>query len=188
MPRGIPNAPKSAEPSNPQPTAPDTPTRVPTVAPNTQAIEAAELPVGQDRPLDVPVEGSIRDLMRSDQEIEIVPGPALGDYAAELAFNEELVEVIVHESTDKNAEPVVDLYCNGVPQRFVRGRVQTVKRKYVEILARARITAMTTDVQIQGENVVNRINKHTALRYPFSIRRDANPKGADWLNKILQEA
>jgi len=185
MPRGIPNAPKSAEPSN---TPPDTPTRVPNVAPNTQSIEAAELPVGQDRHLDVPVEGSIRGIARPDQEIEIVPGPALGEYAAALAFNEELVDVIVHESTDKNAEPVVDLYCNGVPQRFVRGRVQTVKRKYLEILARARITAMATDVQIQGDNVVNRINKHTALRYPFSVQRDENPKGAAWLRKVLQEA
>lgn len=188
MPRGIPNAPKSAEASNPQPPQPDAPTRVPNVAPNTQAIEAADLPVGQARHLDVPVEGSIRELARTDQEIEVVPGPALGEYAAALAFNEELVEVIVHESTDKNAEPVVDLYCNGVPQRFVRGRVQTVKRKYLEILARARITAMTTDVQIQGDNVMNRINKHTALRYPFSVQRDANPTGAAWLRKILQEA
>jgi hypothetical protein len=185
MPRGIPNAPKTAEPSNTKPTPP---TVVPNLAPNTKAIEAAVQPVGQDRHLDVPVDGSIRDIVRTDQEIEIVPGPALGDYAAELAFNEELVEVMVHESTDKNAEPIVDLYCNGVPQRFVRGRTQTVKRKYVEILARARVTAMTTVVQIEGDNVINRINKHTALRYPFSIQREDNPKGAAWLRKIQQEA
>lgn len=174
MPRGIPNAPTQAK-------------NVP-VDLNTKAIEVGGDPAGQDRPLDVPVDGSIRDLIRTDQEIEIVPGPALGDYAAELAFNEELVDVMVFESTDKNAEPVVDLYCNGVPQRFIRGRTQTVKRKYVEILARSRITAMATDVQIQGDKVVSRINKNTAVRYPFSVVRDSNPRGADWLRKIQQEA
>jgi len=76
MPRGIPNEPKNSNSQNAPSAAPAV---VPNLAPNTKAIESADLPVGQDRPLDIPVTGSIRDLIRTDQEIEIVPGPALGD-------------------------------------------------------------------------------------------------------------
>jgi hypothetical protein len=50
------------------------------------------------------------------------------EYAAALAFNEELIDVVVHESTEVNATPLVETYVNGVPQRFVRGQTQRVKR------------------------------------------------------------
>jgi hypothetical protein len=94
----------------------------------------------------------------------------------------------VHESTDQNAQVLVDVYCNGVAQRFIRGQRQVVKRKFVNILADARQTAMKTTTQVNGDDVVNRIDKHTALRFPFSVMRDDNPKGRDWLRQRLQAA
>lgn len=153
-------------------------------------LSSADVKVGQEQTLDMPVSGSLDNLIRTDHKVEIVDGPALGDYAAELAFNEEMIDVVVHESTDKNAELIVDLYCNGVPQRFIRGQTQKVRRKYVEILANARQTSIATRTSAQGADgeVVNRISKHTAVRYPFSVVYDPNPKGAAWLKKLLQSA
>lgn len=149
-----------------------------------KTTETEEQSIAQSRPLDVPVTGPLSDMVRVDQEIVIADGPSLGDYAKELAFMEEVVDVMVHESTDPNAEPVVDVYCNGMPQRFVRGQMQKVKRKYVEILANARQTSIKTNVRNDGDNVYNRIDKHTALRYPFSMQ-DSNPRGQAWLKKLL---
>lgn len=152
-------------------------------------IDAAAEKIGQDRPLDIPMEGSIEGLLRADAEqIQIVDGPSLGAYAAELAFNEEIVDVVVHESTEKNSSPLVEVYVNGTPQRFIRGLVQSVKRKYVEVLARAKETGIKTEVDMSNGNPVNRITRHTALRYPFSIQNDPSPKGRDWLRKVLASA
>lgn len=120
--------------------------------------------------------------------IEIAPSLS-SSYAADLAFAEEKVDVIVHESTDPAAENIVEVFNNGVRQNFIRGQVQTVKRKFVEVLARAKSTGIQT--QEYADNVGDRgvrIIRHSALRYPFSVMSDPSPKGAAWLKGILAEA
>ena len=150
--------------------------------------DSNDLNTTQKSHIDMPADGIIdRSALREDG-IDVAPAAGLSDYARELAFMEELVEVEVHESTDPNAEPIVDLYCNGVPQRFIRGQVQTVKRKFVQILAQTRPTSVTSSVRKEGDQVFNRINKHSAMRYPFRVVRDDNPRGRDWLRNILQAA
>lgn len=151
-------------------------------------LDTEDLDIGQKTHIDMPGMGIIDRSALHEEGIEIVTAAGLSDYAKDLAFMEELVEVEVHESTDPNAEPVVDLYCNGIPQRFLRGVPIAVKRKYVQILTAARQTSMTTTVKVDGDNVINRINKHSALRYPFRVVRDDNPKGSDWLRSTLQAA
>lgn len=147
-----------------------------------------EMDVGQHTHIDMPAEGVIDRSAMHEEGIEIVQNVKLDGYAAELAFMEEKIEIEVHESTDQNAQSMVDVYCNGVPQRFIRGQRQVVKRKFVSILADARQTSMKTTIQVQGEDAVNRIDKHSALRFPFSVMRDDNPKGRDWLRLKLQAA
>lgn len=167
MPRGIPNS------------------RVANVAP-AKTFEAAEQPVGQDNPRDMPVTG---DAMLSDAVIEPVYGPDWKTKAEALAFMEESVDVMVHPSTDRNAEPIVELWCNGRSQFFARNQLQTVKRKFVEVLARARTTAYTQERYRDGNgNDAIRNIPHTALRYPFSVMHDPNPRGRAWLQKVLAEA
>lgn len=155
---------------------------------NNGGLEAAEQQVGQQTYVDMSAHGNARDMDLTEQGVQMVDGPALGDYAAELAFMEEPVEVIVHESTDPNAEPIVDLYCNGVVQRLFRGEPHVIKRKYVQILADARQVSIVTTARREGENTINRINKHSGLRYPFSVQVDRNPRGRDWLKKVLATA
>ena len=151
-------------------------------------IEAAEQTLAQPNALDMPTTGPLSQMVRADQDIVIAQDmPTMDDYAKELAFMEEIVEVMVHESQEENPDLIVDVYCNGVPQRFIRGIPIKVKRKYVEILANARTERMKTNVVREGDNVYNRINKHTALRYPFNMN-DENPRGQAWLRGLLGKA
>lgn len=152
--------------------------------PNSRNDAAAEFSK-QDH-VDIPMTGDVGTIERPDREIVTADGVDM-DYAAQLAFNEEMVDVIVHESTEPNAQQLVDVYVNGTPQRFWRGKVQTVKRKYVEVLARAKQTGIKTTVDMSNGEPVNRIQRHTALRYPFSIQHDPNPKGHAWLRGILAQ-
>lgn len=151
-----------------------------------KTIDAAEQQVGQDRPRDMPSTGPARI---EDALIEPVDGPNWQAKAAELAFMEEPVDVLVHESTDPRAEPIVQVGVNGRNQFFVRGQSQTVRRKFVERLARAKRTSYTQQ-RYKDENGNDAIRNvpHTALEYPFSIVRDQNPRGGDWLKKVLAEA
>lgn len=131
--------------------------------------------------------GTSGNIERPDEHIEVISAAGFNDYAKELAFMEEVVEVEVHESGDpNNNEPVINVYVNGVGQMFERGKVQMVKRKYVQVLATAKPETMRTETMVQGNQVVNRIIKHQALRYPFTVREDSK-EGRDWLKKVLQQ-
>jgi hypothetical protein len=137
--------------------------------------------------VELPATGSVskEDLYDKVIEVERAPANALGDKAAALAFMEEKLDVMVHESADPNAVPIVETYCNGVAQRFIRGQVQSVKRKYVEILATAKETGIATREAFRNGDMSMDIVKHTALKYPFSVVHDPNPKGAAWLKSVM---
>lgn len=128
-------------------------------------------------------------------EIEIIPGATrsvkgkggLDPYAQELIFNEELVEVMVHESTDDNAENPIFTSCNGVTQYFYRGIPQMVKRKFVAILASVKEHNVTTpEYTAQDGSRATGIRRTSSLKYPFSIISDSNPRGAAWLKALLR--
>lgn len=126
---------------------------------------------------------------RTDLILDGVDGPIANDQLDELAFMEEKIEVMVHESTDPNADNPVQVFCNGIQQLFFRGSSQVVRRKYVEVLARAKQTAVQTrEVRAPDGELTTQITKTSSLRYPFSIIHDANPKGADWIRRVMREA
>ena len=98
------------------------------------------------------------------------------------------------ESTDPNAEKAVFLSVNGEGAGIngepwlPRGVAVTVKRKHVEKLARSRPTRYVSQqfVDVDGERKV-RYPGTAALLYPFTVIRDNNPRGSDWLKAILAE-
>ena len=114
-------------------------------------------------------------------------GPRGQQWLDDMAFANEIVKVMVHESTDKIAHPFPEVNVNGRVQRFVRGHEQKVKRFFVEKLARLKLTAFdnvkTKDVD--GEDVY-RYPTHTGLVYPFTVIEDSE-KGKQWLKQILAE-
>lgn len=104
----------------------------------------------------------------------------------EMAFANEMVTVRVHPSTDKNAHPLPDVYVNGRVQRFPRGEEITVRRCFVERLARA----MATTYGNMKVKDVNGEDKYvyppsTAEIYPFTVIGDT-AKGEAWLKSILR--
>jgi hypothetical protein len=150
------------------------------------AVDSNSTDINQPSAIELPSTG---DVAHSAIEIEKADGETLKHKAAALAFMEEPVDVVVHESTDPNAEPVVSVFNNGIVQHFVRGATQTVKRKYVEVLARAKQTSLNTgEVTDNSGGRAIRINRHRALRYPFSVVRDTNRKGPEWLKKVIADA
>lgn len=151
-----------------------------------KAIDAGEHQIGQDGIVNM---STIGEAALARPDIEVVDGPEWKDRAAELAFMEERVDVVVHESSDKQAEPIVEVWVNGRAQRFIRGQVQTVKRKFVERLARAKPAHYRNEeyIDAEGGKAVRWPKGHT-LAYPFAVVRDENPKGPAWLRKVLAEA
>jgi len=149
-------------------------------------VDTTDLKAGQDNPRDMSVDG---DAHIDPIDIEIVDGPDFRKRADALAFMEEKIEIMVHETTYKNAQPIVESWCNGRSQFFFRGQPTVVKRKYVGVLARAKQTTYTQqNVRLpNGDNTIRNI-PHTALQYPFSVLQDPNPKGADWLRQTVAEA
>ena len=121
--------------------------------------------------------------------IEPVEGQNAMKLAEELAFMEEHVEVTVHTTSDRNADPFPFVAVNGRKQYFQRGLVQKVRRKYVERLARARTNTVMQEyyVDANGNNAIRNVPVGS-LTYPFSVVADPNPRGRAWLEKILQEA
>jgi disulfide oxidoreductase YuzD len=91
--------------------------------------------------------------------------------AADEAFMNELVTVMVHATTDENQ-----------PNHVV------VKRKYVEILARMKETKYTQVTRnASAPDQIDMVARH-GLSYPFDLVEDKNPRGRAWLQNVLAEA
>lgn len=160
---------------------------VPVVA--TRQFVEAEEHVTQPKPRNLKSSGPSETAL-DPQEIVVQDKPLTSDKAAMLAFMEEEITVLVHDTTDPTAEPLPEVINGGDRNRqyFIRGQEQKVKRKYVEVLARAKRTGYASEkfVNAVGEDQY-RYPGHTALRFPFTVTHDPNPKGREWLKAILSE-
>ena len=126
------------------------------------------------------------------------------DYQAQLAFNEEPIEVRIERSSEKNAPRWVPCCVNGrgaevfdtVGKRWqILGALPLgvpciTRRKYIEVLAMAKQDSVdtrppTTTEILNGTNEVNEVEITTTAKYPFSVIRDNNPAGGEWLNKLM---
>jgi hypothetical protein len=143
----------------------------------------------QEKSVILPASGSIVDVVEDLKDIQVAEKPLTDDYAAALAFMEEKLLVVINEESDPNAENPVQVACNGINQFFLRGQPHEVKRKYVEILARAKRTSISTPEVTDATGArTHMIKQSTSLRYPFQVLQDPNPKGPTWLRSILSEA
>jgi hypothetical protein len=103
------------------------------------------------------------------------------------AFMEEKVVIIVHEATNEEELNVVSPMVNGMSQPIVRGHPTAVKRKYVEVLARAKETKYRQE-QLDASKPDSLVMiPRTVLAFPFSIERDDNPNGRAWLRDIVKQ-
>jgi len=106
---------------------------------------------------------------------------------AELAkFMNEILTIVVHQSSEEGALDFAPVQVNGLNQPMLRGAESKVKRKYVEALARCRTTkyVQQTIDPTRPENI-QMISK-TMLSYPFAVINDpAGEAGRRWLEAIV---
>ena len=162
---------------------------VPRIKRGNAHFEAAEQVIGQDKPRVMKSTGPAKEALEPAL-IEPVDRPVDLEWAANMAFAKELVTVRVAESTDKNAEQVVEIFNSGDRMLFPRGKEVTCERRFVETMARSKITSFTQKkVKIETTGIEQYVEvPHTALRYPFQVVRDDHPRGGDWLKSVLAEA
>ena len=133
-----------------------------------------------------------------DEIVLATPEQLQKDYAEHLAFLEEPVTIRVERTSEKFAPRVIDVWCNGkgaevvINGRWVSvgvipvGMPVTTKRKYVEILARAKHEAINTRVvDPEAEQPDNKVDSHVSSRAPFSVIEDRSPKAAAWLSGLV---
>ena len=119
------------------------------------------------------------------------------EYADELAFNEEPVSIRLEPSQDRNAAQWYPVWVNGrgaevlVNGRWAEftylpvGKVITVKRKYVEVIVRAKLDSVYTEVrEPESERPDNAVKRFTSPVHSFSIIEDKNPLGVPWITEL----
>lgn len=104
------------------------------------------------------------------------------------AFMNEPVTVVVMSSNDDNDLDLVPIAVNGISQFFRRDTAQTVRRMFVEKLARCKSTAFDQKIDDRMGEAMNTLKRRHSLRFPFTVIEDKNPKGSAWLKGILAEA
>lgn len=140
------------------------------------------------------------DLPRESESIVSLDGAATSAaYFEEIAFMEEPVTVRFQKGSEKFAPNVIDCWVNGRgAEQFVNGKWLVcgwlpvnhpviTKRKYLEVLARAKHDSIETEVIKHETHEENRANIYSSGKYPFSVLQDNNPRGHEWLTRILTE-
>ena len=128
----------------------------------------------------------------TSQMTEIEPVSANADLkavVAQAAFMEQPVTIEVAAPMNENDPNHVVLNVNGINQPVFFGHPVTIRRKYVEVLARMKQTGYTQRATnyINPEDS-NQLIPRTALVHPFQVLEDKNPKGREWVRHILSEA
>ena len=118
--------------------------------------------------------------------IEVGPVDIANKDAMELErFMNEPVTIRLAESAVEGDVQAIPVSVSGVVQWVFRGMQQQVKRKYVEVLARARTT---TYKQSQPRFSIedSRPEPSTTLSYQFMVDDDT-PRGRAWLKEIQSQ-
>ena len=103
------------------------------------------------------------------------------------AFANDVLTIVVSKDASPGAYDVITPNVNGVNQPIVLGMKQKVKRKYVEALARSRITGYDQEVPDPRKPENFTMREITVLTHPFSVLHDPHPKGDAWLQNILSQ-
>lgn len=121
--------------------------------------------------------------------IEAVEDAALPATQAErLAFYEEPIVIRLEPSSERNAPRYASVAVNGDTKWIPVGVPVKLRRKHVEVLARAQPFGVETQTGTAMEaNPHNRVVKTPYRRFPFTVLRDDNPRGQAWLNKVTYE-
>lgn len=162
--------------------------------PSKPEMHSGDVKIDQMPPID--------DISKYDGDVVVADaGIADRDYLAELKFMSEPVTIRLQPSTDRNAATSFPCWVNGVPAEvFQRGKwtqigylpvaqVLVVKRSVLEVILKAKVDTVTTQVVGQGDDSVdNRVNRFTTPVHSVSVIEDKNPKGGAWMTEIIRRS
>lgn len=148
-----------------------------------KTIEPEEMQIGQDHSFEFD-----RDNNVIQEATTTLDDPRMLEKLATETFMNEPVTVHIQESNDDQSDMAFTIEVNGKKEFFREGEAKTVKRMFVEGLARAKKTTYRNvkKKDDDGENAYAYLPK-TGVRYPFSVVEDRNPNGRDWLTAILRQ-
>lgn len=104
-----------------------------------------------------------------------------------LAFNEQIVTVDILDTDDEDADVSFHIEVCGEKQGFYRGGRFSVKRKFVEGLARARPVSFSPRKNAAGEITGAEYTGRRGEKYPFQVYHDPHPNGREWLRQIRSQ-
>jgi len=119
--------------------------------------------------------------------VQPVDKPLSKDYMDELAFMEEIIEIMVHEADDPAAENPVAAGNNGRVVYFQRGVPTKARRCIVDSLITKTDRISTPEFFNGAGERARAIRRTSALKYPFSVISDPNPRGVEWLRRRMAE-
>ena len=154
---------------------------------NGKRFEAGAVSIEGDKPLSIEEIKTLND-GTSAIEVEAVTGVNASDDAVALeAFMNEIVYVTVPSTENEEELYVISVGVNGVNQPIVRDVSTPIKRKYVEVLARAKQTAYKQIQKDTNDPASLVMIPKTSLAHNFTVDRDDNPKGYAWLRELLKQ-
>jgi hypothetical protein len=103
------------------------------------------------------------------------------------AFGEQKLLIRVQHDKSEGALPTVCPEVNSVQQPIVRGKDTWVKRKYVEAMARSRVTTYEQITPNPADPSNIQLRPTTTLSNDFVVIQDPHPKGREWLQQILEQ-
>lgn len=102
------------------------------------------------------------------------------------AFMSEMVKVRIAPTSDDGKNAVIVPQVNGVNQPIARGVWVSIKRRYLEVLARNKREKFRQLTPNPMEIERKIMQGYSAVEDPFEVM-DPNPLGTPWLNRILAE-
>ena len=123
-----------------------------------------------------------------ESPIQIVENDNIDQYARDLAFMAEPVEVMVLPSQNKDdTTRLVTISVNGTTYYMVRGEWRVVPRFVLEVLVRAKRESWNFGYRKAADgSTFETSNAYNILRFPHHYR-DKNPRGAAWYDSIKDQ-
>ena len=107
--------------------------------------------------------------------------PMDADWIADMAFMAEMVDIMVPETDDPQAEHIFEININGRAFFFRRGENKTVPRYVADHMLRMKRTIYVQKEASNNEGVKDILHQaRTSLKYPFMLVRDASPNSQAW--------
>lgn len=103
------------------------------------------------------------------------------------SFMNDMLTIIVQSNGSDDETPAVPAGVNGAFIYIPRDEAVNVRRKYVEVLARAKKTDYDQTLDHSLGERMNKLNTRHVLKYPFTVISDPNPAGHQWLREILAQ-